>query len=38
MQEYIRIQEIEEKISGTEDTIENINTTIKENAKREKKS
>jgi uncharacterized coiled-coil protein SlyX len=28
-----RIQEIEERISGTEDTIENINTTIKENAK-----
>ena len=28
-----RIQEIEEKISGAEDTIENINTIIKENAK-----
>jgi prefoldin subunit 5 len=28
-----RIQEIEERISGAEDTIENINTKIKENAK-----
>ena len=28
-----RIQEMEERISGTEDTIENIDTTIKENAK-----
>jgi wobble nucleotide-excising tRNase len=28
-----RIQEIEEKISGAEDSIENIGTTIKENAK-----
>ena len=28
-----RIQEIEERISGAEDTIENIDTTIKENAK-----
>jgi hypothetical protein len=28
-----RRQEIEERISGTEDTIENIDTTIKENAK-----
>ena len=28
-----RIQEIEEKISGAEDTIENINTTVKENPK-----
>jgi chromosome segregation ATPase len=28
-----RIQEIEERISGTEDTIENIETTFKENAK-----
>jgi chromosome segregation ATPase len=28
-----RIQEIEERISGTEDTMENIDTTIKENAK-----
>jgi uncharacterized coiled-coil protein SlyX len=28
-----RIQEIEEKISGAEDTIENINTTVKESAK-----
>jgi wobble nucleotide-excising tRNase len=27
------IQEIEERISGTEDTIENIDTTIKENEK-----
>jgi predicted nucleic acid-binding Zn-ribbon protein len=29
-----RIQEMEERLSGTEDTIENIDTTIKENAKR----
>jgi hypothetical protein len=28
-----RIQEIEEKISGAEDTIENIDTTVIENAK-----
>jgi hypothetical protein len=28
-----RIQEIEERIMGTEDTIENIDTTIKENLK-----
>jgi hypothetical protein len=28
-----RIQEIEERISGAEDTIEHIDTTIKENAK-----
>ena len=28
-----RIQEIEERISGKEDTIENIDTTVKENAK-----
>jgi uncharacterized coiled-coil protein SlyX len=28
-----RIQEMEERISGTEDSIENIGTTIKENAK-----
>ena len=28
-----RIQEIEERISGTEDSIENNDTTIKENAK-----
>ena len=28
-----RIQEIEERISGTEDTIENIDTIVKENAK-----
>ena len=26
-----RIQEIEERISGTEDSIENIDTTVKEN-------
>jgi uncharacterized coiled-coil protein SlyX len=28
-----RIQEIEERISGTDDTIENIETTVKENVK-----
>ena len=28
-----RIQEMEERISGAEDTIENMGTTIKENAK-----
>jgi len=28
-----RIQEIEERISGAEDTIENINTTVKDNVK-----
>jgi uncharacterized coiled-coil protein SlyX len=28
-----RIQELEEKISGAEDSIKNISTTIKENAK-----
>jgi hypothetical protein len=28
-----RIQEIEESISGSEDTLENIDTTVKENAK-----
>ena len=28
-----RIQEIEEKISGAEDTLENIDTTVKQNAK-----
>ena len=28
-----RIQEIEERISGAEDTRENIDTTVKENAK-----
>ena len=28
-----RIQEIEERISGAEDTIENIDTTVKESAK-----
>ena len=27
------IQEIEERISGAEDTIENIDTTVKQNAK-----
>ena len=30
------IQEIEERISGAEDTIENIDTTVKENAKSKK--
>ena len=29
-----RIQEMEERISGAEDSIENMGTTIKENAKR----
>jgi cell division protein FtsL len=29
----VRIQEMEERISGEEDSIENIDTTIKENAK-----
>jgi hypothetical protein len=29
----IRIQEMEERISGAEDSIENMDTTIKENAK-----
>ena len=29
-----RIQEMEERISGAEDSIENIGTTIKDNAKR----
>jgi hypothetical protein len=28
-----RIQEIEERITGTEDTIENIDTKVKENVK-----
>jgi uncharacterized coiled-coil protein SlyX len=28
-----RIQEIEERISGAEDTIENIDTKVKKNAK-----
>jgi hypothetical protein len=28
-----RIQEIQERISGAEDTIENIDTTVTENAK-----
>jgi len=28
-----RIQEIEDRISGAEDTIENIDTTIKDNVK-----
>ena len=31
-----RIQEIEERISGAEDTIENIDTTVKESAKSKK--
>ena len=31
-----RIQEIEERISGAEDTIENIDTTVKENGKKKK--
>ena len=31
-----RIQEIEEKITGKEDSIENIDTTIKENTKSKK--
>ena len=31
-----RIQEMEERISGTEDSIENIGTTIKENTKTQK--
>ena len=31
-----RIQEIEERISGAEDTIENIDTTVNENAKCQK--
>jgi hypothetical protein len=31
-----RIQEVEERISGTEDNIENIDTTVKENAKSKK--
>jgi uncharacterized coiled-coil protein SlyX len=31
-----RIQQIEERVSSAEDTIENINTTVKENAKSKK--
>jgi cell division protein FtsL len=31
-----RIQKIEERISGTEDTRENIDTTVKENSKSKK--
>jgi hypothetical protein len=31
-----RIQEIEERISGAEDTLENIDTTVKENTKSKK--
>ena len=31
-----RIQEMEERISGAEDSIENIGTTIKDNTKRKK--
>ena len=30
------IQEVEERLSGAEDTIENIDTTVKENAKNQK--
>ena len=33
-----RTQEIEERISGAEDTIENIDTTVKENEKSKKHS
>ena len=33
-----RIQEIEERISGAEDTIENIDTTVKENTNAKKTS
>ena len=33
---YTRIQEIEERMSGAEDTIENIDTTFKENSKDKK--
>jgi hypothetical protein len=33
-----RIQEMEERISGTEDSIENISTTIKENDKCKKQN
>jgi predicted nucleic acid-binding Zn-ribbon protein len=31
-----RIQDVEERISGTEDNIENIDTTVKENANKQK--
>jgi uncharacterized coiled-coil protein SlyX len=31
-----RIQEMEERISGVEDTVEEINTTVKENSKHKK--
>jgi predicted nucleic acid-binding Zn-ribbon protein len=31
-----RIQETEERISGAEDTVEEINTTVKENSKHKK--
>jgi uncharacterized coiled-coil protein SlyX len=31
-----RIQEIEEKITGVEDTVEEINITVKENSKPKK--
>ena len=31
-----RIQEIEERISGVEDTLEDIDTTVKENSKHKK--
>ena len=33
-----RIQEMEERVSGAEDSIENIGTTIKENEKNAKRS
>ena len=33
-----KIQEIEESTSGAEDTIENIDTTVKENTKKAKSS
>ena len=33
-----RMQEMEERISGAEDSIENIGTTIKENTKRKRSS
>ena len=32
-----RIQEMEERISGAEDTIEIIDTTVRENAKKSKR-
>ena len=36
MQSSPTVQEIEEKLSEAEDTIENIDTTVKENAKSKK--